>query len=262
MFSAVCAWGEAPDAAKVPAFDVISVKPDKSGGPNVSIRMTPDGFIASNITVHMLLTEGFGLNADQLSGEPGWAKSDTFDVEAKVAGADVEALKKIPFEQRRAMFQQVLTDRFQLKVHHESQQLPVYTLTLAKGGSKLKETTTVPKGPGGISGGPGRIMMGRGSMKGDGMTLNFLVSILSRQLHRTVIDKTGLTGNYDLELKWAPDEGMGGDAGAHGPAADDPSASGPTIFTALQEQLGLKLESGKGPVDTVVIDHLEKPAEN
>ena len=262
LFSAACAWGEALDATKVPAFDVISVKPDKSGGPGVSIRMTPDGFIASNITVHMLLMEGFGLNADQLSGEPGWASSDTFDVEAKVAGADVDAMKKISFEQRRTMFQQVLTDRFQLKIHHDSQQLPVYMLTLAKGGSKLKQTATDAKGAGGISGGPGRIMIGRGSIKGDGMTVSFLVSILSRQLHRTVIDKTGLTGNYDLELKWAPDEGMGGDAGAHGPAVDDPSASGPTLFTALQEQLGLKLESGKGPVDTVVIDHLEKPAEN
>jgi uncharacterized protein (TIGR03435 family) len=263
LFSAAAAWGEAQDAVKVPAFDVISVKPDKSGGPGVSIRMTPDGFVANNITAHMLLMEGFGLNADQLSGEPAWASSATFDVEAKVAGADVEAMKKITFEQRRSMFQQVLTDRFQLKVHHDSQQLPVYTLTLAKGGSKLKQTATDAKGAGGISGGSGRIMIGRGSIKGDGMTVNFLVSILSRQLHRTVIDKTGLTGNYDFDLKWTPDEGIGGDAGAHGgPAGDDPSASGPTLFTALQEQLGLKLESGKGPVDVVVVDHIEKPAEN
>jgi uncharacterized protein (TIGR03435 family) len=263
MLGVACGWSETPDAAKPPAFDVISVKPDKSGVPNVSIRMTPDGFIATNITAHMLLMEGFGLNADQLSGEPAWASSAAFDVEAKVSGADVDAMKKISFDQRRSMFQQVLTDRFQLKVHHDSQQLPVYTLMLAKGGSKLKQTVTDAKGPGGLSGGPGRIMIGRGSIKGEGMTVEFLISILSRQLHRTVVDKTGLTGNYDFELKWTPDEGIGGDAGAHGgPAGDDPSASGPTLFTALQEQLGLKLESGKGPVDVVVIDHIEKPAEN
>jgi uncharacterized protein (TIGR03435 family) len=293
---------------QVPSYDVISVKPDKSGGMGMRMQMTPDGFHANNVNVHMLLTEGYGLNEDQIVGEPAWTRNDAFDIDAKVAGPDVPAMAKLTFEQRRTMFQQVLTDRFKLTVHHETRQLPVYVLTVAKGGPKLKAVKpfdpastddkadgplTAGKpgpvdkangpvfagraGPGdkadgpviaGRPGGPGPrrgagVMMGRGKLQATDIAMPFLVSVLSRQVGRTIIDKTGLTGTYDMTLNWTP-EGGGGEGPPMKPGNDAgaPTDPGPDIFTAVQEQLGLKLEATKGPADVLVIDHLEKPAEN
>jgi uncharacterized protein (TIGR03435 family) len=109
----------------------------------------------------------------------------------------------------------------------------------------------------------GIMMNGRGDLTMTGATLERFADILSRQVGRLIVDKTGLKGEYDFTLKWTPDEGQGAmRGGPPGDAAPPPEASGPTIFTALQEQLGLKLETQKGPVDTIVIDHVERPSEN
>ena len=260
--SVVCAFGQAPAAkavVKVPAFDVMSVKPNKSGDHGVDLELTPDGFMATNVTVDFLLTQGSGLNADQIFGEPGWMKTETFDVEAKVAGPDVAALRDVTFEQRRSMFLQVLDGRFQLKVHHETRELSVYQLVIAKGGPKVKESKPATSGEGGD--GPSIRVM-RGNISAQGASLQNLVTILSRQLHRTILDKTGLTGNYDLSLVWTPDDAVGGDGPRPGGAPASTEESGPSIFSALQEQLGLKLEATKGPSDVIVVDSVVKPAEN
>ena len=263
-----------PDATlevKVPAYDVVSVKLNKSESGMVRIMSKADGYSASNVSLMMLVQGAYGSREDLISGAPSWANSARFDIDAKVAGSDVDALKKLSPEQRRLMLPPLLADRFKLKVHTETKQLPVYELVVAKGGSKLKEATPGDtyangfKGPDGV-GRAGPMRMGPGQLSGQGLPVTSLANMLSQELHHTVIDKTGLTGKYDFELNWTPDQGSdpmfkGPDSGQHSSDAA-PDSSGPSIFTAVQEQLGLKLQSAKGPVETLVIDHVEMPSEN
>jgi uncharacterized protein (TIGR03435 family) len=258
----------------VPAFDVVSIKQDKSDSRMIRMRNTSDGYSAANVSLKLLIASAYGVREDLLSGVPGWAESARYDIDAKVAGSDVDALKKLSPEQRRSMLKPVLEDRFKLKVHTETKQRPVYELVIAKGGSKLKEATPGDtysngiKGPDGAGHG-GMMRMSRGQVTGQAIPITSLVDILSRQLEKTVIDKTGLTGKYDLELNWTPEESEGGVGGPPPPPAGSPQrtepapdSSGPSLFTALQEQLGLRLQSAKGPVETLVVDHVEIPSEN
>jgi len=255
---------------KVPAFDVVSVKQDKSEGSMIRVMMKPDGYAATNVSLKMLIEEAYGIRQDLISGAPGWVDSIRFDIDAKVAGGNVNDLKKLKPEQRMSMLKPMLADRFQVKVHTETKTLPVYELVVAKGGSKLKEAmpgytyTNGIKGPDGVAHG-GMMRMSRGEVTGQALAVESLVNMLSRQLQRTVIDKTGLTGKYDFTLQWTEESSdpmfKGGD-GSQQKAEPAPDATGPSIFTALQEQLGLKLQSAKGPVETLVIDHVEMPSEN
>jgi uncharacterized protein (TIGR03435 family) len=255
---------------KVPPFDVVSVKPNKSESGMVRVMGKQDGYSASNVSLKMLIQGAYGIRADLISGAPSWADSARFDIDAKVADSDVDALKKLSPEQRRLILRPLLADRFKLKVHIETKQLPVYELVLAKGGSKLTEATPGNtyangiKGPDGVARG-GMMRVGPGQLTAQAVPMTGLANMLSQQLSRTVLDKTGLTGKYDIELYWAPDQADPVFKGPDGslPKGDAaPDSSGPSIFTALQEQLGLKLQSAKGPVETLVIDHVEMPSEN
>ncbi|MCU1248977.1 MAG: hypothetical protein JWQ49_2006 [Edaphobacter sp.] len=272
--SAVPGEAAQPDVTadvKLPAFDVVSVKPNKSDNNMVRIMAKPDGYAASNVSLKMLIQAAYGIREDLVSGAPSWADSARFDIDAKVAGSDVDALKKLSPEQRRLILQPLLADRFKLKIHTETKQLPLYELVVAKGGSKLKEATAGDtyangiKGPDGVGRG-GLMRVGHGQLTAQAVPMTSLSNMLSQQLHRTVIDKTGLTGKYDLDLTWTPDQGS--DPMFRGPEGSPqrgdaaPDSSGPSIFTALQEQLGLRLQSAKGPVETLVIDHVEMPSEN
>lgn len=255
------------------AFDVISIKPDKDNtglsgqtangehimSNRVMIRTPPDGFTASNINVRMLIATAYAIKDDLIIGGPDWISSTGYDVDAKVTSFDPPEARQLTREQRNQMLQSLLADRFGLIVHNETKDAPIYELTIAKGGPKLHEATpgdtypNGPKGPDGVSH-PGMMMMtGQGKLAAQAVPISNLADMLARQLHRTVVDKTGLTGKYDITLQYTPD---------NGPAADSPDASGPSIFTALQEQLGLKLDSTKGPVKTLVIDHIEHPLDN
>jgi uncharacterized protein (TIGR03435 family) len=252
---------------KVPEYAVTTVKPAKSDDGRVMMMFTPDGISVSGVTLQLLLREAFGVGDDRILGAPGWVKTNRFDIEAKVDGADVPKLAKISPEQRRTMLVPLLADRFGLRFHHETRELPVYALVIAKGGSRLKESATPDTAPGG--GPPRRMTMirGRGNIEGQGSSIENLVHVLSEQLGRTIIDKTGLTGTYDYTLNWAPDDAphMGGEPGGGPPGGDDaspPDAGGPSVFTAIQEQLGLKLEPQKGPVDVIIVDHVEAPSAN
>jgi uncharacterized protein (TIGR03435 family) len=170
------------------------------------------------------------------------------------------------------MLQALLADRFKLSIHRETKELPVYALVAAKNGPKLQEAkadATYPngiKGPDGVARG-GMMRIGGGEVTGQGLPIANLTRMLSQQLGRTVIDKTGLTGKYDFTLQWTPDESQGpmfkgADGAPPGGNPAPPESSGPSLFTAIQEQLGLKLESQKGPVEIIVIDHVEKPSQN
>jgi uncharacterized protein (TIGR03435 family) len=261
-------------APKVPAFEVASIKPDKSGTEMTMLRTTPVGFVASNIALKELIRQAYDVEDNQILGAPSWTGSARYDIEAKVSSSDTEALHDLSPDQRRLMLQPLLADRFHLKVHTEVRELPVLTLVVAKGGPKLHEAKpgdTYPnglKGFNGQGGGPGMMLMRPGQLTGQGIPLSSLTRLLSQQLGSTVQDKTGLMGKYDFTLQWTPDRNASPMPGAPEPGQQGPGAaastdaSGPSIFTAVQEQLGLKLESQKGPVEVLVIDHVETPSEN
>ena len=249
-----------------PEFEVATIKPNKSGDNRMSFLFSSDGLSLSGIPVQMMLRETFNVQDDRILGAPGWVKSDRFDVEAKVSSTDAPKLDGLSIEQRRLMLRPLLEERFNLKYHHETRELPVYVLVVAKGGSMLKDSP-----PQGAEQRSGIRMDGPGSFEGMNAKLNVLSHVLSEQpeIGHTIVDKTGLTGRYDFALHWTPanrgpmgsDPGSGPDGNSAGgaPPAD---ANGPSLFTALQEQLGLKLEAQKGPVDVIVIDHIDMPSQN
>ena len=266
---------QSPDAAPSYEYEVASIKPNKSGTNMIRLMFTPSGLSGTNVTLGMLIRSAYGIEENQISGGPSWLNSDHYDVDAKMDSPTADALHKLAEDQRRLaiqhMLQALLADRFKLAVHHDSKELSIYALVVAKSGPKLQQAKpgdTYPsgiKGPDGIGRG-GVMRMGRGQLTGQALPLSALARLLTEQLGRTVVDNTGLPGNYDFTLQWTPDESQGAsfrgpDTGPQGsaPSAD---SSGPSLFTALQEQLGLKLESQKGPVETYVIDHAEKPSEN
>ncbi len=256
-----------------PTFEVASIKPSDPSSRMVMLRNSPGGrFTANGVTTKFLIAEAFNIRDFQISGGPSWIDSARYDIEAKAddSSADPRTMNE---DQRRALMDQqrlrlraLLVDRFQLQFHMGTKELPVYALVIAKNGPKLQEVRDAGGTPSSPATPKGRMAMGRGELSSEGTRLPFLVQVLSQQLGRTVIDKTGLSGTYNFKLTWTPDPGQGGmfkgPDGGPPPDAPPPDTQGPSIFTALQEQLGLKLESGKGPVEILVIDRLEKPTEN
>jgi uncharacterized protein (TIGR03435 family) len=274
-----------PDVSPdVPKFEVATIKP-AAGSDNMSrMMLTPDGTEMDGVQIQMLLRQGFNAEDDRIIGAPGWVKTNRFDIRAKVAPEDAAKLEKLKPAQRGSMMIPVLVDRFNLKYHHEMRELPSYSLVIAKDGPKMKASEDAnpdaalkpgEPGPDSKPGDPGTKsaprqhfvrMMGPGHVESEGSSMEILTRILSQQLGRTVVDRTGLTGNYVYRLDWTPDEApsqMPGGADGMTPPGDIGNiAAGPSLLTALQEQMGLKLESGKGPVDVIVIDHIDLPSQN
>jgi uncharacterized protein (TIGR03435 family) len=271
LLLAVAAPGMMLAQAAAPlAFEVSTVKPSDPNKQGGMLMISEHDFQTEGQTLKAMIKFVYGLNfgGDQLiSGGPSWAGSAKFDIFAKEDEATSAALKKLPNEQRTSQLQlmvrELLAERFKLKVHTEKKELPVYAMTVAKGGPKM--TVFVPPAAGAPPPPPGQgwsgiKRTGPGQMEGRNLELQMLGNVLGMQPEiggRMVVDKTGLTGKYSFLLKWTPDAGMSaGDAGA------PVDASGPSLFTALQEELGLKLEPAKAPEDTIVIDSAEMPTEN
>lgn len=242
-----------PAAGGQPSFEVASIKPSAPGGRGMQMQIGGGGrFNAKNVTVKMLIQHAYNVRDFQISGGPAWLTSEHYDVVAKAEGD-----QQIRPEQLRLMVQALLADRFKLTFHRDTKELPIYALVVAKNGPKLQ--------PSEAQGEEQRMMrMGRGQVTAQGVGIDMLANNLAQQLGRTVIDKTGLTGRYDLKLEWTPDISQPFGPKEFGPDGPPPAADpgGPSIFTALQEQLGLKLETQKGPVEIIVIDHIEKASEN
>ena len=300
--SAVC-FGQTGTLS--PSFEVASIKPapppsdphrfmvGMRGGPGTP---DPGQIMYSNVNLRNVLMQAYDVKDFQISG-PGWLATERYDITAKVPAGTTK-------EQFRLMLQNLLAERFQVSLHHETKDLPMFALVMAKGGVKMKESPDAPaaptedggpKGPsvgygaappkpvmgkdgmpqmpaGGMRGG---MMMsvngGRMRMQASGVQIAQLVNMLATQLSRPVVDQTGLTAKYDYTLDFAPEPGqghgpmgapMGGGPGGPG-AGDSNDQAGPNLVTAVQEQLGLKLEAKKGPVDLLVVDRAEKtPTEN
>ena len=237
-----------PDPSpRLPVFAVASIRPNHSGTEQFGLRFTPDGVHIENASLLLIVRAAYGMfNSldDKFIGVPAWAKTERFDVDAKVDPADVQTFAKLDFSHRQQMVQALLIDRCHLQAHPESRDQPIYALSIAKDGPKLTpaKTNDDPEAIFTI-GSPGKIT-------GSQSVLPQLVSQLTQALGRTVEDRTGLTGKYDFTLTWTPED------------QSSDSTAGTSLFSALQEQLGLKLSPAKAPVPVLVIDHLERPSEN
>jgi uncharacterized protein (TIGR03435 family) len=231
------------------AYDVMTIKPNKSASGGVDIDTDNDSFNATNVSLKVLLEEIYDIKQDLISGIPGPIDSARFDILAKMSDPDREALKKLTPEQERKLLLPLLTERFQLKTHMEIKTLPVYELVALPGGPKFKPSADQTKtGGGSISVHGTRV---RADLTAHDIPMTSLAKHLAGAVHRTILDKTGLKGNFDLTLQWSNDENP--DSGAE---------QAPSIFTAVQEQLGLRLQPAKGPVETLVVDHAAMPTDN
>jgi uncharacterized protein (TIGR03435 family) len=244
----------APATATAPAYDIVSIKPSKPGKYGYDINSDAQNFSASNISLKALILSAYSLKESQIFNLPKWSEGTRFDIKAKIIQPNIKAIDALTTHQYNAMQQPILTDRFHLQFHYELKTQPVYELVVVKNGAKFKETTAAElashDGVNGVT--AGGISIHNRSLVGTGITMAALADSLSGQVHRIVVDKTGLTGKYNVTLSWASDDG----------APQAPDSTLPVIFTAVQEQLGLKLESGKAEVQGFIIDHAEIPSED
>jgi uncharacterized protein (TIGR03435 family) len=233
MSIALVPLGAQNGTAVGPQFEVASIKPGAPGAPGPTIyNPSRERFAIDSITTKALIAYAYDVREFQVSGGPSWVGSEEYNIVAKPQG---EASN----ERILAMARSLLAERFKLTLRHESKEMPVLALTVAKGGARLHPSET--------TGGP-EIRGGRGRLVARKVTMGMLAAQLAgRVLGRAVLDRTEIAGEFDVNLEWTPDE------------RPDP---GPSIFTALQEQLGLKLETLKGVVDVLVIDHVERPSAN
>jgi uncharacterized protein (TIGR03435 family) len=267
------------------AYDVISVKPSHPDRIiNTAVFHHPDGIDGESVTVEMIVrssyvsTFGVGsgnfVNQDVIAGLPAWAKNDTFALQAKMGPEQMAAFAKLDKDQQRAcqdnMGKAMLVDRFKFKMHREPKQVPAYELVVAKGGQKLKEITGPdPNAPIGPDGKPQTMSVTRRpaykspalALRSYSMSMEDLADFLgyASGVNHSVIDKTGLTGRYSFILTFDSLQGMGPTGG---PTNAAPDAPGLSILTAIEDQLGLRLERTTTTFDAVVVDHVERPSSN
>jgi len=276
-----------------PQFEVASIKPNKSGDGRVMMSVQPGGrFTATNVTLRMMIRNAYQLQEFQITGGPSWIADERFDIAAKAEAGDTMG---DPFRAEQTgqpsrgqlMIRALLAERFKLVVHNEEKEMPIYALVPARSDGKLGPQLKASeadcaaivaaararggRGPMGPPPDPGRggppppcgIRIGPGNMAVGGSPMSQVATSLSMFAGRIVVDKTGLSGSYDFTLTWTPDQMPG--AGQRPPGAPEPppiDPNGASLFTAVQEQLGLKLDSQRGPVAMLVIDRAERPTEN
>ncbi|MGI4757041.1 MAG: TIGR03435 family protein [Janthinobacterium lividum] len=232
-------------------YDVISIKPNASGSGSMRISSRETTFQATNTSLKMMLLNAYGVRDALITGLPKWAESDRWDINAKIVDlpkkdAEDKLTREQSTEAYRSKVRSILTDRFKLKVHKEVKTLPTYDLTILPGPLLFQKSTPGEEDHSGTN-------VHNRSLTATAIALKDFARFLSDQTDRTVIDKTGLEGLYDLTLKWSADELA--EATKETGTADRP----PDIFSALQEQLGLKLVPGKGPSEVLVVDSIEQP---
>ena len=265
-----------------PSFEAVSIKPNVSGSGSSGTSTNERRLTATNVTLKMLIMNSYRVQDFQVIGGPDWIDTARFDIQAKAEDGTVPETPNQRDDPYRIgplelMMQSMLADRFQLRLSHETRELPVYTLTISKDGPKIKPVApdSTAAAPGNLSragrgaaGVPASGAVGPGSMStnvnqtkaemnANTIPLSRFIVALSRQLRRPVIDQTNLNGMYTIHLEWTPDS-----LAAAATESATATPAGPSLFTAIQEQLGLKLNSTKGPVDVLVIRSVEKPSEN
>ncbi len=258
--TAEAAWVPPPPPARPaampadanPSFEVATIKPSRPETPGQSITIRGRTFATQNQTVAGMMTFAYGLHPDQIIGGPDWMRSDRFDISAEPEGTGMPNDR-----QWKSMLSKLLADRYKLTFHKDKKELAVYALTMLKTGHKLTANTTD------VNGLPGLFFRGLGVFPVRNATMTeFAGTMQAVVLDRPVIDQTGITGRYDFTLQWTPDETQFGGRGGQAPPPADPSTAPPGLFTAIQEQLGLKLDATKMSADVFVIERLEKPTSN
>jgi|HubBroStandDraft_1064217.scaffolds.fasta_scaffold32780_3 uncharacterized protein (TIGR03435 family) len=239
------AWAN-PQDAPAPAFEVVSIKPTPNPPVRTGMFPIPGTLTIGNYTLKRLVMESYRIKNYQLYGAVGWMDSEHYDIVGKAAG-------KANMGEMVKMVIPMMADRFQLKIHRETRELPIYALTVAKSGLKMKPATETDK-VGSFRLVPNAIT----EMTSVNMGMRMFSGILSGQLDRPVLDETGLTENFQITLRYVTDDLRP----QPGDADSGPDPNGASIYAAIQEQLGLKLEARKGPVECIVIDHAERPAAN
>jgi len=245
------------DANANPNFEVATIKPSAPEKPGKGFAFRGGHFVTFNTNLNDLVAFAYGLHSSQIIGGRDWFGTDLYDIEAK---PDAEGQPS--HKQMQTMVQKLLADRLKLTFHHDEKELSVYILSLASGGPKMAmiKSTADPNEPGAF------LFRELGDLIVRNQTMAvFATWMQTSVMDKPVVDQTGLTDRYDFQLKWTPDQSQFGQfrgTGASVPTApNDPNAS-PGLYTAIQEQLGLKMGRGKVPDDVIVIDHAEKPSEN
>lgn len=235
-----------------PAFEVATIKPSVPDSPGIGIRMNGRNFSTLNTTLSDLITFAWEIHPNQLSGGPAWISSQKFDLAAIPDKPGMPNDKQV-----KLMMRKLLADRFKLTLHHDKKDLSVFLITVAKTGPKIAKNETNPNGL------PGLGMQGLGRVAVRNATIaDFAQLMQGRILDRPVVDQTGLPGRYDFSLQWTPDDSQYGGRGGQAPPPANGGNAPPDLFAAMQEQLGLKMEATRAPVDVIVIDHVEKPSDN
>jgi uncharacterized protein (TIGR03435 family) len=235
-----------------PAFEVATIKPSKPDEPGRSFLVRGARFTTVNTTTADLINFAYDVQAKQVVNAAAWVESDKFDIDAQPDAPGTPNDKQL-----KTMVQKLLADRFQLKFHEDKKEMSAYVLTVAKNGPKLTKSQGDPNGL------PALFFRQLGYLTVRNATMGNLVHLMqSAVLDRPVVDQTGLEGKWDFNLKWTPDESQFAGMGIKVPPPSDAADAPPPLFTAIQEQIGLKLESGKAPVPVLVLDHLEKPSPN
>ncbi|HZM62229.1 MAG TPA: TIGR03435 family protein [Vicinamibacterales bacterium] len=289
LLASISAQTSDQDAGRRPAFEVASVKRNVTGNPPTSIRSTTGRFTATNAPLMLLLSSAYRLAPYQYAGLPSWADSERFDIAATAPGATVD--------QVALMLRSLLADRFKMVAHMETRDAPIYAIVVARADRRLgpqitrsstdctavlaeRQAAARSRGPGPVpvpSVTPGQrpvcnIRATTRQTSSGGVVLGYTAGSITMarfaeilsialQFRRQVVDRTALEGAYDFDLEYARERPA--TAAAPGePAAATPIDDGPSIFTALEEQLGLKLESTRAPVEYLVIDSVEKPTDN
>jgi len=247
--------------SKLPKFAVVSVKEHRDDPNSMGMQVTPDGFIGRNLKLRDLICMAYGVRRDQIVDGPSWMSSTGYDIDAKVAEQDVERLKALPPTERRLMLQSVLNDRFSLKYHTVNKVMKIFELVQAGGAVTLKASspelereiaTASPDNPGSGT----NLTLGPNELLGVGLTTGMLASQLSSVVQRPVVDKTALKGHFDISLHWTPDSVQAD----NGRTANNEESE--SIFSAVRDQLGLKLVSSSGPSPVFVVDSVRPPSPN
>jgi uncharacterized protein (TIGR03435 family) len=253
-----------------PKFDVASIKPSAPGNREAFLRSTPGGRMScANMTLKDLIVIAYRIQPFQITGGPNWLESARYDIEAKLDNPGKPGMGP-------RLLQSLLEDRFRLKLHRETKELPVYVLVLARKdghiGANLtnaKEGNCAAPNQSAVSldsdksaSQPCGLHNGRGNLSGLGVPMEGVATALSRILGRPVTNQTGLTGKFDVNVQYTPDENQMANLTPPGMKPPPPEGSGPSLFTAIQEQLGLRLESQKGPVEIFIVDGAQKATEN
>jgi uncharacterized protein (TIGR03435 family) len=235
-----------------PTFEVATIKPSKPGQPGRAFLVRGRRFLTINTPLTAIISFAYGVQPKQVIGLPDWADSEKYDIEAVPDGTGQPS-----DAQWKSMVQKLLANRFGLKFHHDQKVLPVYVLTVTEGGEKMNLDTTDPNGL------PGLFFRGLGKLNVRNATMHDFTNLMqSAVLDRPVVNMTELKGKYDFELDWTPDESQFANMGVHVPPPSDAANQPPDLYTAIKEQIGLKLEATKGPVDVLIIDHVDHPTPN